>query len=66
MIKSFGLQHDNAPAYTALSVLEFLPKNCIPVLPQAPYSPDLSPCSQNYDRESRDIIFKYLTAFKRL
>jgi hypothetical protein len=29
--------------HTALSVREFLAKKCIPVLPQAPYSPDLSP-----------------------
>jgi histone-lysine N-methyltransferase SETMAR len=44
MIGSFKLHHDNAPAHTALSVREFLAKRCIPVLPQAPYSPDLSPC----------------------
>jgi hypothetical protein len=38
------LHHDNAPAHTALSFREFLGKKCIPVLPQAPYSPHLSPC----------------------
>jgi hypothetical protein len=32
------------PADTGLSVHEFLAKKCIPVLLQAPYSPDLSPC----------------------
>jgi histone-lysine N-methyltransferase SETMAR len=38
------LDHDNAPAHTALSVPEFLEREGIPVLPQAPHSPDLSPC----------------------
>jgi hypothetical protein len=36
------IHHDNAPAHTALSVREYLAKKCIPVLPEAPYSPDLS------------------------
>jgi hypothetical protein len=40
---SFKL-HENVPAYTALSVREFLVKKCIPVLLQAPYSRDLSTC----------------------
>ena len=38
------LQHGNAPSHTAISVLEFLAKKGIPVAPQSPYSPDLSPC----------------------
>jgi len=38
------LQHDNAPCHTAISVIEFLAKKGIPVVPQPPYSPDLSPC----------------------
>jgi len=38
------LQHDNAPAHTALSIREFLAKKNIPVLPHPPYSPDLAPC----------------------
>jgi histone-lysine N-methyltransferase SETMAR len=38
------LQHDNAPAHTALSIREFLAKKNIPVLPHPPYSPDLTPC----------------------
>jgi histone-lysine N-methyltransferase SETMAR len=42
-IGSFELHHGNAPAHTALSVREFPMQKCIPVLPQAPYSPDLSP-----------------------
>jgi transposase len=28
----------------AISVIKFLAKNGIPVVPQPPYSPDLSPC----------------------
>jgi hypothetical protein len=38
------LQHDNAPAHTALSIREFLAKKNIPVLPHHLYSPDLAPC----------------------
>ena len=38
------LQHDNAPAHTALSFREFLAKKNIPLLPHPPYSPDLAPC----------------------
>jgi len=37
------LHHDNAPCHTAISVNEFLTKKGIPVVPQPPYSPDLSP-----------------------
>jgi hypothetical protein len=43
-IGSFELHHGNAPAHTTLSVREFLAKEYIPMLPQAPYSPDLSLC----------------------
>jgi hypothetical protein len=39
----FELHHDE-PANTALPVREFLAKKCIPLLPQAPYFPYLSPC----------------------
>lgn len=38
------LHHDNAPCHTAISVMEFLASKNIPVAPQPPYSPDLSPC----------------------
>jgi len=38
------LHHDNAPCHMVISVIEFLAKKCIPVVPQPPYSPDLSPC----------------------
>ena len=38
------LHHDNAPCHMAISVIEFLAKKGIPVVPQPPYSPDLSPC----------------------
>ena len=39
------LQHDNAPAHTALSIREFLVKKNIPVLPHPPYSPNLATCN---------------------
>jgi len=38
------LHHDNAPCHLAISVIEFLAKKGIPVVPQPPYSPDLSLC----------------------
>jgi len=38
------LHHDNAPCHMAISVIEFLAKKGIPVVPQPPYSRDLSPC----------------------
>jgi len=36
--------HNNAPCHTAISLNEFLTEKGIPVVPQPPYSPDLSPC----------------------
>ena len=44
IVDEWVLQHDNAPAHTALSIREFLAKKIIPVLPHPPYSPDLAPC----------------------
>ena len=41
---NWTLHHDNAPCHMAISVIEFLAKKGIPVVPQPPYSPDLSPC----------------------
>jgi transposase len=38
------LCHNNAPHHMAISVIEFLAKKGIPVVPQPPYFPDLSPC----------------------
>ena len=38
------LHHDNARCHTAISVNECLAKKGISVVPQPPYSPDLSPC----------------------
>ena len=35
---------DNAPCLTAVSINEFLAERNIPVFPQPPFSPDLSPC----------------------
>jgi hypothetical protein len=36
------LYYGNAPAHMMLSLQEFLAKNLIPVLPQPPYSSELS------------------------
>ncbi|CAK9818191.1 Mariner Mos1 transposase [Anthophora quadrimaculata] len=41
---SWILHHDNAPWYTSILVREFLAKNSINVIEQAPYSPDMTPC----------------------
>ena len=38
------LHHDNAPCHTAISANELLAKKGISVVPQPPYSPELSPC----------------------
>ena len=37
------LHHDNAPCHMVITVIEFLAKKGIPVVPQPPYSPDQSP-----------------------
>ncbi|UYV70168.1 hypothetical protein LAZ67_7002057 [Cordylochernes scorpioides] len=42
--KNWLLHHDNAPAHTSLLVREFLAKTNTLMMPQPPYSPDLSPC----------------------
>lgn len=38
------LHHDNAPCHRAFSVTQFLTSKNITLLPQPPYSPDISPC----------------------
>ena len=38
------LHHDNAPCHMAISVIDFLAKKGISVVPQPSYSPDMSPC----------------------
>ena len=38
------LHHNNAPCHTAIPMNKFLTKKGIPVVPQPPYSPDLSLC----------------------
>jgi len=42
--RAWMLHHDNAPCHTAVSINEFLAEKNIPVVPQPPYSLDLSPC----------------------
>jgi hypothetical protein len=38
------LHHDNAPAHSSHLIQSFLVKHGIPVVCQAPYSPDMAPC----------------------
>lgn len=40
---SWLLHHDNAPAHTSLLVREYLTKNQVTIIAQAPYSPDMAP-----------------------
>ncbi len=42
--KTWVLHHDNAPCHLAFSATQFLSSKKIPVLPQPPYSADISPC----------------------
>ena len=64
------LQHDNAPAHTALSIREFMAKKNTPVLPHPPYSPDLahaiSTSSLSWNRSWRVIISGRWKTYKKL
>ena len=42
--KNFQLHHDNALAHSAHVIHAFLAKNSMPLVRQAPCSPDLAPC----------------------
>jgi len=42
--RTWMLHYDNAPCHTAVSINEFLAEKSLLVVPQLPYSPDLSPC----------------------
>ncbi|PNF43836.1 hypothetical protein B7P43_G06040 [Cryptotermes secundus] len=42
--KTWQLHHDNAPAHSAHLIQIFVAKHNIPVVRQAPYSPDMTPC----------------------
>jgi len=44
IVRTWMLHYDNSPCHTAASINEFLVEKSIPVVPQPPYSPDLSPC----------------------
>jgi hypothetical protein len=41
---NWQLHHDNAPAHSPHLIQSFLAKHGIPVVRQAPYSPDKAPC----------------------
>ena len=42
--KNFQLHHDNGPIHSAHAIHAFLAKSSMPLVGQAPYSPDLAPC----------------------
>lgn len=42
--QSWFLHHDNASIHTAHLTRDYLVKNNVHVIPQAPYSPDMAPC----------------------
>ena len=54
--RSWLFHNDNATAHNALAILEFLDKNNIAVLEQAPYSPDLAPCDFFLFPRLKDVI----------
>jgi hypothetical protein len=41
---TWQLHHDNAPAHSSHLIQTFLAKHSIPVVHQAPYSPNMAPC----------------------
>jgi len=43
--KTWQLHHDNAPAHSSHLIQGFLAKHNIPLIRQAPYSPDMAPCN---------------------
>ena len=43
--RTWMLHRDNTPCHTAVFINEFLAEKSIPVIPQPPYSTDLSPCN---------------------
>ena len=42
--ETWHLHHDNAPAHSSHLIQGFLAKHNIPLIRQAPYSPDMAPC----------------------
>jgi len=44
MRRVWKLLHDNAPAHSSQLIQTFLAKHNIPVVREAPYSPDMAPC----------------------
>ena len=42
--ETWQLHHDNAPAHSSHLIQGFLAKHNIPLVRQAPYSPDMAPC----------------------
>ena len=43
--KTWQLHHDNAPVHSSHLIQGFLEKHNIPLIRQAPYSPDMAPCN---------------------
>ena len=68
--RSWLLHHDNAPAYNALGIREFLDKNNVAVLEQPPYSADLAPCAfflfpKLKEAILKELVFKIQKPFKQ-
>jgi transposase len=42
--RNWQLHHDNAPAHSSHLIQSLLAKHGVPVVRQAPYSPDMAPC----------------------
>ncbi|KDR20158.1 hypothetical protein L798_05652, partial [Zootermopsis nevadensis] len=41
---TWQLHHDNVPAHSSHLIQDFLAKHNIPLVLQAPYTPDMAPC----------------------
>ena len=51
---SWFLHHDNAPSHTALVLRDHFVKNSTHIVPQPPYSPDLSRMTSGFPQNSGD------------
>jgi transposase len=53
--RNWQLHHDNAPAHSSHLIQSFLVKHGIPVVRQAPYSPDMAPCFWLFPKLKRPL-----------
>ncbi len=49
------LHHDNAPAHTAVSTIDFLHDSGVQLVTHPPYSPDLAPCFFLFPKKKKEL-----------